>query len=152
MTGKRAGGNAVCERPTAKARTLAAAFDRARNQTPRSPFLEFEEWRPRVIAESRAYYAQRSEGWMKQLWETVKSLSEHSVAEEFFEETRPIPLDKTRWVHNPKETSEKFDSFLSTRAKTVEASKPEASPADAPAVSETATTGAAGGSRLLILN
>ena len=70
MTGKRAGGNAVCERPTAKARTLAAAFDRARNQTPRSPFLEFEEWRPRVIAESRAYYAQRSEGWMKAVGES----------------------------------------------------------------------------------
>ena len=108
--GKRGAGSAADGKPAAKARTIGAAFDRAK-QRPLG-FPDFDAWRPRVIAESRAYYGNRSEQWMKTMWEKVKDYSEHSLSQRFFEESLPIPFDKTAWIHNPKETCDKFEAWL----------------------------------------
>ena len=62
---------------------------------------------------SRSYYNQRSEQWLKALWEKAKSNSQHDLAARFRLECAHLPPGKDLFVYNPKEACDRFEAFVS---------------------------------------
>ena len=101
--------------PVAKARaSLQAAFARAAKDqvTPDIFTLDYEGWKLAVINQSRQYYAQRTDGWMRALWIKTKGAAGHTLAGAFLQDTWHVPTEKTPWVYNPKETYTAFEAYL----------------------------------------
>lgn len=121
--GKRGAATSPCKpQPAAKARaSLQAAFARsARDQvTPDIFSLDYEGWKLAVINQSsRQYYAQRTDGWMRALWEKAKANAGHDLAGAFLQSTHSVPAGKTPWVYNPKEICTIFETFVKERHET----------------------------------
>ena len=77
-----------------------------------APLPAFHLWRVKVLDESRAYYENRSENWMTNLYSRCKECAAHPLAHEFTEQPEQKMHAKLPWHVNPKETCDKFDAFV----------------------------------------
>lgn len=121
--GKRAGSTAAspATQPSAKARMspvsqlLGVTYGPTREVPPEAQLPAYHLWRMQVLEESRSYYAQRSDTWMRILYERCLGCARHPLALEFLDAPTQKQLRKLPWRINPKETCDKFDAFVKSK-------------------------------------
>ena len=86
--------------------------------SPVDPFASAESWKAKVVAESRAYYAQRQDPWFRSLFGQVARCRADPLVNDFVL-ANPVPEGKTPWICNPKEYLQKFETWKDTSSKSV---------------------------------
>ena len=79
---------------------------------PQERLPAYHLWRMQVLEESRSYYAQRSDTWMRVLYERCLGYVRHPLVDEFFDAPQQKQLRTLPWRVNPKETCDRFHAFV----------------------------------------
>ena len=101
-----------------------------------SGFPAFHVWRLRVIDQSRSYYGQRSEQWMRSLMARCQACANHPLLSAYREDAAEQQHQKGHWDVNPKEQCDRFDQWVAKYQKNQVSVDEAASSASAPNASQ----------------